>query len=82
MMATSFWYNAYWKTEPAGRSGGLGAGAGECGIRQRSGADEGDGPECLPGYLGSYEKISRKGRWPGAKDKNAEVLDIGKKSIF
>ena len=27
-----FWYNAYWKTELAGRSGGLGAGAGEAGI--------------------------------------------------
>jgi len=24
-----FWYNAYWKTKLAGRSGGLGAGAGE-----------------------------------------------------
>ena len=27
-----FWYNAYWKTKPTSRSGGLGAGAGEGGI--------------------------------------------------
>jgi hypothetical protein len=27
-----FWYNAYWKTKPKGRSSGLGAGAGESGI--------------------------------------------------
>jgi len=27
-----FWYNAYWKTKPTGRSSGLVAGAGEGGI--------------------------------------------------